>query len=134
MIRSNRDSGLSIQQRNERSPTQFITQTHDRGRSEKCRHRYHHNPGAHVFPAASPVGGVGGVLSKQASLQIGPERLESGRVSLEIGQGRSFEDMNALDLISHRRSQSPGRITSNYSAQTSVRSGYYPPLQFPEPI
>ena len=98
MIRSNRDARLSIQQRDEPSPTQFITQTHDRGRSEKCRHRYHHNPGAHVFPAASPVGGVGGVLSKQASLQIGPERLESGRVSLEIGQSRSFEDMDAFDV------------------------------------
>ncbi len=134
MIRSNHDAGLSIQQRDKPSPTQFIPQTHDRGRSEKCRHRYHHNPGAHVFPAASPVGGVGGVLSKQASLQIGPERLESGRVSLEIGQGRSFEDMNALDRIFQRRSQFPWRITSNYCGQTSVRSRYDPTLQFPEPI
>src|SRR6478735_7793683 len=71
---------------------------------------------------------------EQASLQIGPERLESGRVSLEIGQGRSFEDVNALDRIFQRRSQFPWRITSNYYGQTSVRSRYDPTLQFPEPI
>src|SRR4029077_6172262 len=125
MSRSNRDAWLSIQQRDEPSPTQFITQTHDCGRSEKCRHRYHYNPGAHVFPIASPAGGV---LSKQASLQIGPERLESGRVSLEIGQSRSFEDVNAFDRMFQRCSQFSWRITSNYCGQTSVRSRYDPTL------
>src|SRR5215470_19015564 len=120
-------AGLGVKLLDKHPPAPFAAQCDDQERREKCGHRRDGDPGAYFFSTFFRSD----VLGTKASLQIGSDRFEWGSIPLEVGQGRSFQNVDTLDRIFQRRSQFARWITANDGRQVSIRPGRDPNLQIP---
>jgi len=129
MSARNGKARLGIKLPDKLPPAQFSAHCNDQKRGEECCHRRDGDPGTHFF---STFFGSG-VLGTKARLQIGPDRCEWGSVPFEVGQGRSFQDVDALDRIFQCCQQFARWITANDGGEVSIGPCRDPNLQLPHP-
>src|SRR4029077_8361544 len=115
---------------NKFSPARLAAKSYHQRRGQKSSSGSESDPGPH-FSATTFFGS--GILGAETCFHLGPERLERSRISLEIYQGRSFQNMDAFDRVLQGRMQFAPRTPPNDLRQIRVRPRSDPDLHFPNP-